>query len=266
MATYYLDENGKLTNKNRGRRYILGDDGELRLIQENFNADGNNTNTWLKEPEMFTDNDGVKFTDALLAIVGTVGDVGVHALKGATGFIEGAGDLLTYAASGVTDFIGADDASKALKDIAQFDATGSIFDPLAKEIDPYSVLGDKSDSISEGLGQVGTMIATGGASAAAGLGKSGVSALTTGLNFASAAGSGMNEAYEDGASDKDAFMYGIINGAGEAGSEMLFGGLSKASKSLGIGTGLLNVDDAIAKKVGSAFSMQWQYNLAELGV
>lgn len=266
MATYYLDENGKLTNKNRGRRYILGDDGELRLIQENFNADGNNTNTWLKEPEMFTDNDGVKFTDALLAIVGTVGDVGVHALKGATGFIEGAGDLLTYAASGVTDFIGADDASKTLKDIAQFDAAGSIFDPLAKEIDPYSVLGDKSDSISEGLGQVGTMIATGGASAAAGLGKGGVSALTTGLNFASAAGSGMNEAYKDGASDKDAFMYGIINGAGEAGSELLFGGLSKASKSLGIGTGLLNVDDALAKKVGSVFSKQWQKNLAELGV
>lgn len=75
------------------------------------------------------------------------------------------------------------------------------------------MFGDKSDGISQGLGQVGGMLLTGGLGNAAGLGMAGTSALTTGTTFLSGTGRGMSQAYEEGASDKKAFKYGLIAGA-----------------------------------------------------
>ena len=79
--------------------------------------------------------------------------------------------------------------------------------------EPASVFGDKSDGISQGLGQVGGLLLTGGLGNAAGLGMAGTSALTTGTTFLSGTGRGMSQAYEEGASDKKAFKYGLIAGA-----------------------------------------------------
>ena len=61
----------------------------------------------------------------------------------------------------------------------------------------YSLLGQTSNAVTEGLGQVGALILTGGA---AGLGAVGTTALTTGAMGLSSFGSGISEAYAGGAS------------------------------------------------------------------
>jgi hypothetical protein len=128
------------------------------------------------------------------------------------------------------------------------------------------VLGRTSDSIAQGLGQVGAILATGGAGAAAGLGEVGVTALTTGLMGVSGMGSGMGEAYKGGATDEEAWLYGTISGAADAITELIFGGLGKAVNAVGLSKGLSSADDMLAKKVSNLFSNQIAKNFAEYGI
>ena len=214
--------------------------------------------------------DGYQFGDVTKTILGTVGDAGSGIGKGALGLVEGVIDLVGYGVAGVGDLVGADEFAEDTKEIMQMNQTETIYDTFFFGIDDvadkYSVLDRSADAVAQGIGQVGTIIATGGIGAAGGLTSAGTTALTTGLMGASSMGSGMTEAYQSGASDVEAVTYGAIAGAADAATELIFGGLGKSVKAVGLSKGLSSADDILAKKVSGMFSSQIAKNLSEYGI
>lgn len=211
-------------------------------------------------------SDGYDFGDITKTILGTAGDIGLGAAKGLYSMGEGVADLVNYGIAGVEDLLGNDYRADVIRKKAMESSADKVFAPLEKDIDPISVIGEKGDSISQGLGYVGGIMLTGGLGASAGLGTAGVTALTTGLTGFSSMGSGMGEAYQGGATDEEALKYGIIAGVAEAGSELIFGGLGKAVNAVGLSKGLSSLDDALAKKISSMISSTVGKNIAEYTV
>ena len=209
---------------------------------------GGNKDSWLKGGAFA---DGYDVGDGVKTVLGTIGDIGIGALKGVGRMAEGLVDLGTYGVAGVADLLGADEFAKKAKDVAIYSATDEWTKGMTDYVDKYSVLGNKADSISEGLGQVAAIIATGGLAGAAGLGGAGATAVTTGAMGLSSMGTNMGEAYKSGATDGEAVTYGLTTGAIEAGTELLFGGLGKGVKALGISRGIGGLDDIFAKKLAS---------------
>lgn len=210
--------------------------------------------------------DGYHFGDLTKTILGTTADAGVNIVKGAGSLVEGITDLGVYGVSGIAGLLGADDVAYNAKVLAQENSIDKIFSGVENATDRYSVFGDKSDAIAQGIGQVGGIIATGGLGAGAGLGAAGATALTTGVTFASSMGGSMSEAYQSGATDEQALTYGLISGAGDAATELLFGGLGKAVGAVGLSKGISSLDDALAKAVSSKFSNQIAKNFVEFGI
>ena len=211
-------------------------------------------------------DDGYQIGDITKTILGTAGDVAVGAVKGIGNLAEGVLDLGTYAASGVADLFGNEEAAEKIKKRGQETLVNDWLEPLENKVDRNSLLGNKADNITQGLGYVGGILLTGGLGAGAGLGTAGTTALTTGLTGISGMGSGMSEAYQGGATDKEAATFGAIAGLAEAGTELLFGGLGKAVNATGLSVGLSSADDMLAKKISSKFSNQIAKNFAEYGV
>jgi len=219
-------------------------------------------------------SDGYQFGDIIKTILGTAGDVGVNAAKGAGSLVEGVTDLLGYAGAGVADLVGADKFASDWKKSVQKNTVDAIFKGAEDYVDKSSVLGGRSDAISQGLGQVAAIILTGGAAGAAGgaagLTGSALSAFTTGATTAvtglSGMGSGMSQAYQAGATDGEAVAYGAIAGTAEALTELIFAGMGKSVKALGFSKGLSSADDILAKKLSSKITSQLGKNLVELGV
>lgn len=194
--------------------------------------------------------DGYQAGDLTKTVASTVGDIGSGFTKGIMNIGENIGDLIQYGTAGIADWIGNDEKADELRKKAQFDSVGSVFEPMTDVMDKNSILGDKSDNIVEGLGYVAGITAVSVLSGGAGtaLGASGTSAATIGstiTTFTSAMGSGITEAYQNGATDKEATIYGAISGAGEALSELLFGGLGKISGAAGLSKGIGELDDMI---------------------
>lgn len=213
--------------------------------------------TWFEEQEI---ND---VGDALGAVGATIGELATNIVKGAGNMVEGVTDAILYGASGVSSLVGADSFADDVRELAMDNTVNDLFAPVDDYLDEYSWLGEKSEGIAQGLGQVGTIILTGGAGGAMGLGSIGTSALTTGTMFTSSFGSGMSEAYQSGASDGDAVAYGAMKGLVDAGSELIFGGLGKGVKALGLSKGLSSADDILAKKVSERISNRFFKNLAQ---
>lgn len=211
-------------------------------------------------------SDGYDFGDITKTILGTAGDIGLGAAKGLYSMGEGVADLVNYGIAGVDDLLGNDYQAENRRKKAMRSSADEVFAPLEKSIDPISVIGEKGDSISQGLGYVGGIILTGGLGGAAGLGTLGTTALTTGITGLSSMGSGMGEAYQGGATNEEALKYGIIAGVAEAGSELIFGGLGKAVNAVGLSKGLSSLDDALAKKISSMISSTVGKNIAEYTV
>ena len=211
-------------------------------------------------------SDGYDVGDITKTILGTVGDAGVNAVHGLLNISEGIADAATYGAAGIADRLGKDDTAKRWRKEAAKDEVGSWLKGADDYLDQYSVLGRTSDSILQGVGQVGGMIALGAVGGAVGLGAAGTTALTTGVMGLSGIGSGTSEAYRAGATDEEARTYGIISGAADALSELLFGGLGKAVNAVGFSKGLSSVDDMLAKKVSVLFQSQLAKNIAEYGI
>ena len=203
--------------------------------------------TWLKNSSVF--DDGYQIGDITGTTLATAGDLGVNLVKGVGGLVEGVGDLATYGIADVVGLFGDETKANRLRKSAQKSTVDKIFNPLETIVDKNSILGNKSDSIVEGLGYVAGITAisvlSGGAGAA--LGGSSATAATIGstaATFTSAMGNGMTEALNDGADIDEARIYGVISGAGEALSELAFGGLGKTSEAIGLSRGAL--DDVIA--------------------
>lgn len=211
-------------------------------------------------------DDGYDRWDVSKTILGTAGDALLEVAKGVGSLGEGIGDAIMYGAAGVADLIGKDEWADQTRKRVATSTVDAVFGRADNYLEKYSVLGRTSDSILQGVGQVGGIIATGGIGAAAGLGTAGVTALTTGTMGLSSLGSGMGEAYRGGATDQEAFTYGLISGAADAISELVFGGLGKAVNAVGFSKGLSSLDDMAAKKLTSKISNQIAKNFAEFGV
>jgi hypothetical protein len=208
-------------------------------------------------------DDGYQFGDVTKSVLATTADAAVSGVRGLGNFGEGVVDLFTYLLGEGADLVGWDGAAETLKDAANYQAVNEALGDVTFD---DSLLGDKARTFAEVLGQVGGLVGTGGLGAAAGLSSLGVSALTTGTTFASSFGSGIGEAYQSDASDELAWKYGAFKGGIDAGTELMFGGLGKGFGALGLGKGLLAVDDALAKSLTKNISNVLLKNSIQMGV
>lgn len=151
----------------------------------------------------------------------------------------------------------------SIKETAQKNTVDDLTEGAQKFLDGHSVLGNTSKGVFQGVGQVAGIVATGGLGAATGLG---ATATTTATSLLSSWGNNMSQAYQEGASDVDAWTYGAISGAVDAGTELLFGGLGKGLNAVGFSKGLSQADDMLAKKVTSKITNQIAKNFAEYGI
>lgn len=219
---------------------------------------------WFKAGAFEDGYDGIG--DIVSSVGSTAGDVALGILKGVGNLGEGISDLAWYGVSGASKLVGADSVSKEAKEIAEHNTINEFLEPYVEKVDKNSFFGGKMDGIAEGLGYVGGIIATAGIGGAAGLSSNAVTALVTGTTFASSAGSGISEAYQGGATDAEAVTYGVFKGAVDAGTELLFGGLGKTVKGLGVSKGISSLDDVFAKKISSKISNRFFKTATEYGV
>lgn len=188
----------------------------------------------------------------------TVGDVWTSALRGLGGVSEGIGDAITYLTAGIMDATDGTDkkgAADRLRKETQKNVMGNLltFDAINEK----SLLGSTSQGILEGVGQgVGTMAAN----------AVGGPLLSGAMMFVSGVGHGMTEAYQGGATNTEAALYGLGTGAWEAITETLSGGLGKAAQGLGISKGLGGIDDKIASALTQKIKNKVVSNLIQAGV
>lgn len=211
-------------------------------------------------------SDGYQVGDVSKAILGTVGDIGVGAVKGVMKLGEGIGDAAQYGVAAVADAFGGDEWADKVRRNAQRTAIDDAFAPVDKKLDRYSVSGRTLDAASEAIGQIGGIIATGGIAGMAGAGAAGATAATTGVMGLSSFGSSTGEAYKGGAETGEAELYGAIAGTADAVSELIFGGLGKAVGAVGLSKGLSSADDILAKKVSEKITNTIAKNAVQLGI
>jgi hypothetical protein len=218
-------------------------------------ADDENKSPWFKNGK----------GNVLQNTLGTVGDVGVNVAEGFLSSFEGIADLLLYGAGEVAGIF-SEDAEKFLDLVGDVNTTQEMLGGVESYVDQYSYLGENLDSAAGMLGQIGAMALTSGVGKAAGLGKTGLDVLNKAHLGASAMGSGISNARNDGATDGEAWDYGALAAANEIISEMLFGGLGKAINAVGFSKGIGGIDDMIAKSLSSKISNQIVKNAVQLGV
>ena len=188
----------------------------------------------------------------------TVGDVWTSAARGLGGVSEGIGDALTYITAGIMDATDGTDkkgAADRLRKEIQKNVVGDLL--TVDAIDKNSLLGSTSKAILEGVGQG---VAT---QSAAGLGGP---LLSGALMFVSGVGNNMTEAYQGGATDGEAAIYGLATGAWDAITETIAGGLGKGAKALGISKGIAGIDDKLATFLTKNIKNKVIANLIQGGV
>ena len=238
----------------------LNDDGSITPFiqkqQEEDIAPVRNDNKWFKSG---IDTSGYAIQNPLDAInrfnasvlmtgVDIIGQVGL----GVTKPIEGVGDFAQNRVADVLDFFGGDKTAEKIRKSAakEWGVNRELEQSLARDndrgIDDMSFLGTKGKSIPQGVGSVLLAMGSGGLGGAIGGTNAAASVASLGIMGVGSAGNAEQEALEQGATRGEARLYGILSGASETLSEMMFGGLSKGSQVLGIGTGLFDsADDAI---------------------
>lgn len=266
-AAYSVDLEGNITKLEQEI------DEELAPVKKTTSEKEEEERTWFQAPAF---DDGYQFGDVLKTVIGTGLDVGTGLIEGVSTTAEGIFDLGAHLVGYGADLVGADSFAKKAHDVANKNDTQELFDSirLGNPNDDYSVLGEKSRGVTNVLGQIATMIATAGVGSAAGLGKGAVTALTSLLMGTSSAGSGMSEAYNAGATDGEAAVYGTVKGVIDAGTEMIFGGLGKFVNAKGLSYGISSLDDVAARalsekvtgKIVNETVKRWVSNAAELGV
>lgn len=284
MADYYVDASGNISKKKKKSdvAYIVDASGNITAVKDDDEKDEDIApvkKTEEKERSWFQAGafeDGYQLGDVFKSVIGTASDIGTGILEGAGKTAEGVFDAGAYLLAGGADLVGADSFADDVRKVAQKDEVGALFESIRENNpnDDYSLLGEKSRGVTNALGQILTVIGTGGAGAAAGLGKIGTTLLTSGFMGVSSAGAGTSEAYAGGATDAEAAVYGVSKGAIDAVSEMIFGGLGKAVKATGLSHGLSSIDDMAAKalsdkitsRITSETVKRVAGNVAEYGV
>ena len=210
--------------------------------------------------------DGYQAGDIAKSILGTATDFTMNIGKGALGLVEGIGDFAMHGAAYGADLLGADKAADKLHAGANKNIVDNLTRGASAWVDQYSVLGGTTDKFAQGIGQVGVLMTPAGWASAAGAAAPVVTALTSGLMFASSAGSGISEAYQGDATDLEALKHGLNSGAADAISELIFGGMGKAVNALGFSKGLSSADDMLAKLASSKLKNQAAKNIVEFGI
>ena len=224
-----------------------------------------NSLQFFKNSELF--DDGYQFGDVLLTVGGTLADAGVNALKGAGGFVEGIVDAAGYGVAGVADLFGADGFADSTRDVMKWSATDAALGGISDYVDQASVFGNTMDSVFNGVGQAATLAGT--VKVAQGiwnLGKVGSTVFSSLLTFSSSSGLGITEAYENNATDGEAYAYGAIAGLSDTVSELLWGGLGKGTNAIGISDSAFGLDELVSKNVSKVFSGTFGRNLAQYAV
>lgn len=203
-------------------------------------------------------SDGYDFGDITLGAFATIGDIASQIVEGVGNVAEGVYDFGVQGVAAGADLIGEDDFADKAREHAEKDYVSDSQAEMryALGIDDASFLGDFSRNVGQALGQVVTAIGTAPLGGWVPIALMGVSSM----------GSGINEAYEMGATDGGAWAYGTLKGAIDAGTELLFGGLGKGVNALGVGRGITSLDDMFAKKLSSKISNTFFSNLTEWGV
>lgn len=132
-----LNNTSILTSKDNNKKTILEDSKE---------------NTFFKKSNFFYD--GYQFGDIAATAAVTAADVGLNAAKGLAKIGEGLGDTVSYGIADIIEKKGNRAKADAVRKRAQENTIESFFSPAEEKIDKLSVLGEKSDSIAEGLGYV----------------------------------------------------------------------------------------------------------------
>lgn len=236
--------------------------------------------------------DGYQFGDVFKGVTGTMADLGGNLVYGAGKAVEGIADAAMYLYSGAgklgtgmlnffapiydpvwklfgtsAEEVKARNTAQidGSKSAAQFDVTKYILGDTLEELDKDSFTGETSDAFGQGLGNVGFNLLTGAVGKGIGLAGKALTAFNTATMFTSGFGNGMSEAYESEATDAEAITYGVITGAAEALSELMFSGTSKLGTELGY-KGVLTIDDAVAKKLTSKISNQAWKNISQWAI
>ena len=213
-------------------------------------------------------------------VIGTAKYLGGKALSGGLSVPEGIADLGASVLKGVGwltskivdnpvgEFIFGKDAGKIENNVfyqigdqmVQDEIAGDLSKAVSDKYQNNSYVKDDSvwSSVAEGAGQVAGLIATGNFIGATELFPTGtkskvfntiaqeLNSPTTQTMFLSTSGNGYTSALKDGASETDAVIYGLLEGAKETATEMMYGGLGSA-----FGKGALDdvVKDAITSKI-----------------
>lgn len=187
-----------------------------------------------------------KEADFLTRLLATGGDLLGNVVTGAAKGVEGIVDFgigTVGAIGGLFDEGFRDDAQKAIEYDATHEWLGQHIDRWTEDsFTNDSEIGQIVESVASGVGQmlptVAITFATGGLAGAAGASASAATAAgqTAGLVSmgVSAAGSGTEEAYKEGADYYKGLGYGVVSGATEVATEKLFGGLTKGLTGKGV--------------------------------
>lgn len=202
-------------------------------------------------------NDGYDFGDITKTILGTAGDIGTNALKGVASAGEGLAKLIVGGTAEVSDWVGADDFSKKLKNrLAGKDEefnkrkdkyfVSSNLNKVSDKLDSSSLTGEKLDDLSSSVGNLGGAIA----------GQSvGIPWYVT--MGGSSAGHELENAYTKGASTGEAWGSAVITGASEVLIEKMFSGISFGGKTL---------DEGIKRSLSNAITNKTAQTLTKFGL
>lgn len=195
----------------------------------------------------------------------TVGDLAVNVGKGFVGGVENVVDLGRYGVAGVADLLGAKNYANDVRERAKQNTTDILFSSIENTFDKNSLLKKNGliENVAQGVGQIGAIVGSGGL-----LPKS-ISTVNVGkfamptTSILTGAGGAMTDAYNNGATNGQAFAAGIGGGLVEGFSESLFDGLgSTFSKKFGGGA----LDDVIVKRLTDKISNKTIQTLAQSGL
>ena len=186
------------------------------------------------------------------AMLGTMGDVGLDIIEGGLNMVEGITDAAGWILYGGNKYLAKDDeAAENIKKAVEKDTVSGWLEPADKWLEQYSVFGDTTDQVAQGVGQVGATMGIGAVAQGLGATKDVASIITQIAQGSSAFGHGASEAKKSGATDGEALAYGILS----AGAEVFFESLTSGS-SIEQASGhnrfsiLKGLDDKLANKIG----------------
>ena len=246
------DKNGKYVLKvvnSSQPMYIVNN----KKRKEQFNQT-QKKDTWFQKGAF---SDGYDIGDIAKTILGTTSDVGINIGKGIVNAGEGLGKMLVGGVAELSEALGNKEYSNKLKNrLAGKDENfnkkrekylfSSNLDKLENKIDKFSLIGEKTDNIATGLGNIGASIA----------GQSvGIPWYAT--MGGSSVGHELENAYSNDATDQEAWISAGISGLSEVIFEKLSGGIKFGGKTL---------DESIKRPLLNKISNQTVKTLSNYGI